>query len=109
LKLLKLPKNSEVLVASNSYVACILSILNAGLKPVLIEPNLETYNIDPNQIKKKITKKTRAVLAVHLYGKSCEMDEIIKICKKKEKGNKKKLIIPFFWFQNFGLKIFILF
>jgi len=84
LKLLKLPKNSEVLVASNSYVACILSILNAELKPVLIEPNLETYNIDPNQIKKKITKKTRAVLAVHLYGKSCEMDEIIKICKKND-------------------------
>ena len=84
LKSLELPKNSEVLVASNSYFACILSILNASLKPVLIEPNLETYNIDPNQIKKKITKKTRAVLAVHLYGKSCEMDEIIKICKKND-------------------------
>jgi len=82
LKSLNLPKYSEVLVASNSYVACILSILNAGLKPILVEPDLETYNIDPNQIKKKISKKTRAILAVHLYGKSCEMDEIINICKK---------------------------
>lgn len=82
LKLLKLPNNSEVLVASNSYIACILSILNAGLKPVLIEPDLETYNIDPNKISNKISKKTKAILAVHLYGKSCEMDKILKICKE---------------------------
>ena len=83
LKYLRLPKNSEVLVASNSYIACVISILNAGLKPVLVEPDIETYNIDPKQIKKKITKNTKAILAVHLYGKSCEMDEIIKICKNK--------------------------
>jgi len=84
LKLLKLPNNSEVLVASNSYIACILSILNAGLKPVLVEPDLATYNIDPNKIKKKITKKTKVILAVHLYGKSCEMDKILKICKENK-------------------------
>ena len=59
LKLLNLPHNSEVLVASNSYIASILSILNAGLKPVLIEPDLETYNIDPNKISNKISKKPK--------------------------------------------------
>ena len=68
LKYLRLPKNSEVLVASNSYIVCVISILNAGLKPVLVEPDIETYNIDPKQIK-KITKNTKAILAVHLYGK----------------------------------------
>jgi dTDP-4-amino-4,6-dideoxygalactose transaminase len=82
LKSLNLPNNSEVLVASNSYIACILSILNAGLKPVLVEPDLATYNIDPNKIINKISKKTKAILAVHLYGKSCEMDKILKICKE---------------------------
>jgi dTDP-4-amino-4,6-dideoxygalactose transaminase len=82
LKSLNLPNNAEVLVASNSYIACILSILNADLKPVLVEPDLATYNIDPNKIKNKITKKTSVILAVHLYGKSCEMDEILKICKE---------------------------
>ena len=56
LKYLRLPKNSEVLVASNSYIACVISILNAGLKPVLVEPDIETYNIDPKQIKKNNKK-----------------------------------------------------
>lgn len=82
LKSLKLPINSEVIVASNSYIACIISIINAGLKPVLVEPEIETYNIDVNKINKKITKKTKVILAVHLYGKSCEMDKILNICSK---------------------------
>ena len=82
LKAIDLPKNSEVMVASNSYIACIISIINAGYKPILIEPDLETYNISATEIK-NITNKTKAILAVHLYGKSCDMDEIIKICKKK--------------------------
>ncbi len=84
LKAINLPKNSEVMVASNSYIACIISIVNAGYKPVLIEPDLETYNINPEEIKKNITKKTKAILAVHLYGKSCNMGEITKICKQKK-------------------------
>ena len=83
LKSLKLPKNSEVIVASNSYIACIISIINSGLKPVLVEPDIETYNIDVNKIDEKITKKTKVILAVHLYGKSCEMDKILNICRKK--------------------------
>ena len=60
-----------------------ISIINAGYKPILIEPDLETYNISATEIKKYYKNKTKAILAVHLYGKSCDMDEIIKICKKK--------------------------
>jgi len=82
LKALNLKSNSEVLVASNSYIACLISIINAGLKPVLVEPDIETYNINPKEIQKKITKRTKVIMAVHLYGKSCDMDEILNICKK---------------------------
>ena len=84
LKSLQLPSNSEILVASNSYIACIISIINAGLKPVLVEPRIDNYNIDPKEIRKKITNKTKGILAVHLYGKSCDMDEILSICNKEK-------------------------
>lgn len=73
---LDLPKGSEVLVPSNTYIATIFSILQAGLKPVLVEPRLTTYNIDPEQIKHHLSQKTRAIMIVHLYGKPCEMDAI---------------------------------
>ena len=70
---------SEVIVPSNTYIATILAILNAGLKPVLVEPDLATYNIDPTLIEQHITKSTRAIMVVHLYGKSCQMDKIMAI------------------------------
>jgi len=71
---------SEVIVPSNTYIATILSIVQAGLKPVLVEPDLRTYNIDPLKIEEKITVKTVAIMIVHLYGKMCNMDPICKIC-----------------------------
>ena len=74
--------NSEVIVPSNTYIATILAILNAGLKPVLVEPDINTYNIDPQKIEEKITSKTKAIMVVHLYGKSCEMDKIMAICEQ---------------------------
>lgn len=76
------PPNSEVIVPSNTYIATILSILQNGLKPVLVEPHLDTYNIDPDKIEEKITSKTCSIMVVHLYGKCCEMDKIINITKK---------------------------
>ncbi len=76
---LGLPKGSEVLVPSNTYIATILSIINAGLKPVLVEPKIDTYNIDPNLIAKAINGKTKAIMVVHLYGKPCEMEVISEI------------------------------
>ena len=79
LKVLELPTNSEVIVPSNTYIATILSIINAGLKPVLVEPKINTYNIDYSKIEEKITAKTRIILVVHLYGKLCEMQQIQEI------------------------------
>lgn len=76
------PKGSEVIVPSNTYVATILSVLHNGLIPVLVEPDMATYNIDPEKIEEKITPKTTAVMVVHLYGKVCEMDSINAIAKK---------------------------
>ncbi len=79
---LELPANAEILVPSNTYIATILSIINAGLKPVLVEPNLETYNIDPGLVEKNINERTKALMIVHLYGKPCEMDRIMSIADK---------------------------
>lgn len=77
-----LKKGDEIIVPANTYIASILGILHAGLVPVLVEPNLETYNIDPKLIEEKITPKTKGVLVVHLYGQLAEMDSIIEISYK---------------------------
>ena len=77
-----LKTGDEVIVQANSYIASILSITRNNLKPVLVEPNLRTYNIDYKKIEKKITKKTKAILVVHLYGHVAEMKDINKIAKK---------------------------
>ena len=82
LKALELPAGSEVIVPSNTYIATILSICQAGLVPILAEPDIATYNISPTEISRKITAKTKAVMIVHLYGKACDMDPIVEICQK---------------------------
>ncbi|MFV8346836.1 DegT/DnrJ/EryC1/StrS family aminotransferase [Flavobacterium sp. ZB4P13] len=75
----KLQKGDEVIVPANTYIASILAILQADLIPVLVEPKLETYNINPDLISQKITSKTKAILVVHLYGQLAEMDAINEI------------------------------
>jgi dTDP-4-amino-4,6-dideoxygalactose transaminase len=75
----KLQKGDEVIVPANTYIASVLAILQADLVPVLVEPKLETYNINPDLILEKITSKTKAILAVHLYGQLAEMDQINEI------------------------------
>jgi dTDP-4-amino-4,6-dideoxygalactose transaminase len=77
-----LKPDTEVIVPSNTYIATILSILHCGLKPVLVEPDIETYNVDPNRIEEAITPRTTAIMVVHLYGKMCDMDSIIRIAKR---------------------------
>lgn len=72
----------EVIVPSNTYIATLLAVSRVGAIPVLVEPDLKTYNIDPLRIEEKITKKTKAIIPVHLYGQACEMNEIVKIAKK---------------------------
>ena len=76
------PKNSEIIVPSNTYIATILAIVRNGFKPILDEPDINTYNIDPNRIEEKITKNTRAIIVVHLYGKACDMDKICSIANQ---------------------------
>lgn len=75
-------RGSEVIVPSNTFIATIFSILENGLVPVLVEPNIKTYNINPELILEKLTPKTVAIIPVHLYGKVCEMDKITNIAKK---------------------------
>lgn len=82
LKAFEFEPGSEVIVPSNTYIATILSIVQNNLKPVLVEPEIKSYNIDPTKIEEAITSKTKAIMIVHLYGKSCEMDPILEICKK---------------------------
>ena len=77
LKALDLPAGSDVLVASNTYIATILAVLHAGHRPVLVEPDLRSYNIDPSRLAAAMTPGTRAICLTHLYGKSCRMDQIM--------------------------------
>lgn len=72
----KLQKGDEVIVPANTYIASILAVLAADLIPVLVEPKLETYNINPDEIHQKVTSKTKAILVVHLYGQLAEMEQI---------------------------------
>ncbi|MFV0469687.1 MAG: DegT/DnrJ/EryC1/StrS family aminotransferase [Dysgonomonas sp.] len=75
-------KGDEVIVPANTYIASILAISQAGLIPVLVEPSIETYNINPVLIEEKITSKTKAILPVHLYGRVCPMNELAVIAKR---------------------------
>jgi dTDP-4-amino-4,6-dideoxygalactose transaminase len=68
--------DDEVIVPANTYIASILAISKAGLKPVLVEPNINTFNIDPELISKHITTRTKAILPVHLYGQTADMRAI---------------------------------
>ncbi|NVN96219.1 MAG: DegT/DnrJ/EryC1/StrS family aminotransferase [Bacteroidetes bacterium] len=82
LKSLDLQPHDEVIVPSNTYIATILAIVHCGLKPVLVEPNIDTYNIDPLLIESQITQKTKVIMLVHLYGKACDMNPIIYLANK---------------------------
>lgn len=72
----------EVIVPANTYIATILSITENGLIPVLVEPNINTLEIDDNLIEARITAKTKAVCIVHLYGRCAYTDKIADLCKK---------------------------
>ncbi len=82
LKAWELPAGSEVIVAANAYIAAVLAITHAGLVPVLIEPDDETFNLDSAGVEAAITPKTRVILCVHLYGRCCNMTDINAIAEK---------------------------
>ena len=77
-----LTDGDEVIVPANTYIASILAISQNGLKPVLVEPDIHSYNLDPSLIEAKITPETKAIMAVHLYGQTANMQEINQIAKK---------------------------
>ncbi|HSX10697.1 MAG TPA: DegT/DnrJ/EryC1/StrS family aminotransferase [Chlamydiales bacterium] len=78
---LDFPPGKEVLVPSNTYIATLLAILHNGLVPVLVEPNLSTYNLDVEGLEAKLTDRTVAILPVHLYGKLSPMVSILRFAK----------------------------
>jgi len=78
----KLQDGDEVIVPTNTYIASILAITANNLTPVLVEPDINTYNIDPTKIQQAITANTRVILPVHLYGQLAAMPEIMQIAKK---------------------------
>jgi len=75
-------RDDEVIVPSLTFVATINPILYVGAKPVIVDVNFETWNIDTKEIKKAITKKTKAIIPVHLYGNPCDMDNIIQLANE---------------------------
>lgn len=74
--------SDEVIVPSFTYIASVSSIVYAGAVPVFVDSLEDSWQLDPEDVKKKITPKTKAIMAVHLYGHPCEMDEIMKIAKE---------------------------
>lgn len=75
-------KGDEIIVPANTYIASILAVSENGCTPVLVEPDVNTYNVNPNLIEAKITSKTKAVMVVHLYGQAVQMDKIWELAKK---------------------------
>lgn len=74
--------DDEVIVPANTYIASILAITENKLKPILVEPNIETYQIDDNKIEEAITERTKAIMIVHLYGQCAYTDKIGELCLK---------------------------
>lgn len=84
LRALGVGDGDEVIVPSNTYIATALAVAYAGATPVFVEPELDTYNIDPSLIEDAITNRTKAIMPVHLYGLPAKMDEILSIASKYE-------------------------
>ena len=79
---LGISEGDEVIVPSNTYIASVLAVSFVGAIPVLVEPNIDSYNIDVDRIEMAITPKTKAIMPVHLYGQACEMEAIMNIADK---------------------------
>ena len=80
----RLEEGDEVIVPANTYIASILAITENNLKPILVEPDINTYNISLNSIKRAITSKTKAIMPVHLYGQLADMPAINVLAKKHD-------------------------
>ncbi len=84
LKSMGIGEGDEVIVPSNTYIATALAVTYTGAKPVFVEPDIRTFNIDPDRIEDALTERTRAIMPVHLYGQMCDMDRIMKVAEKHD-------------------------
>ncbi len=84
LKALGIGPGDEVIIPANTFIATALAVSYAGAKPVPVDPDLSTFNINPELIEAAITSRTRAVMPVHLYGQACDMDPIMRIAEKHQ-------------------------
>ncbi|MBQ8436531.1 MAG: DegT/DnrJ/EryC1/StrS family aminotransferase, partial [Alphaproteobacteria bacterium] len=75
-------QGDEIIVPANTFIATMLAISDNGCTPVLIEPDINTYNINPDLIEQAITPKTKAIMVVHLYGQAVQMEKIWTIAQK---------------------------
>ncbi len=82
IKAYKLNKHDEIIVPANTYIASILAVSSNNCTPVLIEPSINTFNLNADLIEEKITNKTKAIMVVHLYGQACDLTKIIKLAEK---------------------------
>lgn len=82
LKALGIGQGDEVIVPSNTYIATALAVTYVGAQVVFVEPDIRTFNIDPQKIETSITEKTKAIMPVHLYGQACDMEPIMAIARK---------------------------
>lgn len=80
----KLKVGDEVIVPANTYIASILAVSNNGLVPVPVEPEKDTYLLDPKNIESVLTARSRVILPVHLYGQLCDMDSIMEIARRHQ-------------------------
>lgn len=78
----EMQEGDEVIVPANTYIATILAITDNRLKPVLVEPDINTYNLDISLVEKSITPRTKAIMVVHLYGRTCWSEELETIAKR---------------------------
>src|SRR5690554_8176643 len=80
----RLKSGDEVIIPANTYIATVLAVSSVGLQPVLVDVSKETFNLDEENIIQALTPRTKAILPVHLYGQSVEMDPILHIAKQKQ-------------------------
>lgn len=81
LKAMNIGTGDEVIIPSNTFIATALAVSYTGAVPIFVEPNIDNFNINPSLIEEKITHRTKAIIAVHLYGLAADMDEINMIAK----------------------------
>tara|TARA_E500000331_G_scaffold330712_1_gene352492 strand:+ start:488 stop:973 length:486 start_codon:yes stop_codon:yes gene_type:complete len=83
-KALGIKKNDEIIMPNFTIISNALAVIRQNAKPILVDCNLENWNMKISDIEKKITKKTKAIIATHIYNFPLDIDKIIKICKKKK-------------------------